>query len=505
MARLDRDMPDIIAGTVSKTPVVDEQTKAAGMRAAQSDSAAAAKTIAKTADELMIDRLNAQIAKSQASVSSLEKTATELGAVNPSVMTKASSETNTEFLARKRAAEDLARQNEMAANPLLNKAVKPTDAPPGQYYAWIGGTNTGSWQLYNIPVSTINASNFDNGVNGNGFSGNANVDANGNPIVSNTNLTVGDTTGKPTTNIEVLKAALRGLGFTSAIIDQSTSFLNGLIRDGLDIDNATEVFLNSKEYTLKNGTKMTSPFYTEYGYLNDGLVIPKSASDLFNSVEGYKGVVDKYKLSTKYLSQDNLKLYVKNDVTVADLSERAATAQLRALEADPFQIKALMVQGYIASAADLTDFYLDAKIGKEQLELNRQTGVFTAEALRRAKSGISTSASQIAGFKQLTATLAAKGYSEAQISQLAGTGFENISETLQPTTQFAQMFEKAGGTVESNAALTEDIQTGLLAEEFTGTASQRRKKLFEQNVRAFQGQSGTTTGSLRTSSAAGLL
>ena len=74
-----------------------------------------------------------------------------------------------------------------------------------------------------------------------------------------------------------------------------------------------------------------------------------------------------------------------------------------------------------------------------------------------------------------------------------------------PTTQLAQFYEKAGGTVESNAALTEDIQTSLLQEEFTGTASKRRKTLSEQNVRAFQGQAGTTTGSLRTSSVAGLI
>lgn len=320
-----------------------------------------------------------------------------------------------------------------------------------------------------------------------------------------TSNAVGNITGAPTTNVEVLKAALRGLGFKAAIVDSSTSFLSGLLKDGLDYDNATEIFLNSKEYTLKNGSKITSPFYTEYGYLNDGLTVPKTAKELFNTVEGYKGVVDKYKLSSKYLSQDNLKLYVKNDVTVADLSERAAAAQLRAIEADPFQIKALMAQGYIASAADLTDFYLDPKIGQEQLELNRQTGVFTAEALRRAKSGISASAEQLSGFKQLTATLAAKGYSEAQIAQLAGTGFENIAQSLEPTTQLAQIYEKAGGTVESNAALKENIQSSLLQEEFMGTASERRKRLSEQNVRAFQGTAGTTAGSLRGSNVLGIL
>jgi hypothetical protein len=148
---------------------------------------------------------------------------------------------------------------------------------------------------------------------------------------------------------------------------------------------------------------------------------------------------------------------------------------------------------------------MDSKIGKEQLELNRQTGVFTAEALRRAKSGISTSADQLSGFKQLTATLAAKGYNEAQISQLAGQGFENIAGEIQPLTSLSQIYDKAGGTVASNLALTEDIQKSLLQEEFMGTASERRKRLSEQNIRAFQGTSGTTSGSLRTSGTAGIL
>lgn len=313
------------------------------------------------------------------------------------------------------------------------------------------------------------------------------------------------TTGAPTTNVDVLKAALKGMGFSAGVIESSTAFLNGLLRDGLDYDNATEIFLNSKDYTLKNGNKITSPFYTEYGYLNEGLTVPKTANELFNTVEGFKGVAEKYKLSSKYLTQDALKAYVKNDVTVADLAQRAGTAQLRALEADPFQVDALIKQGFISSAADLADFYLDPKIGKEQLELNRQTGVFTAEALRRVKSGISTSAAQLSGFKQLTATLAAKGYSEAQIAQLAGTGFENIAESLQPTTQLAQIYEKAGGTVESNAALRENIQSSLLQEEFMGTASERRKRLKEQEIRAFQGSAGTTSGSLRQANVLGII
>ena len=313
------------------------------------------------------------------------------------------------------------------------------------------------------------------------------------------------TTDAPTTNIDVLKAALRSMGFTSAILDSSTSFLNSLLKEGLDYDNATEIFLNTKEYTLKNGTKISSPFYTEYGYLNEGLVTPKTANELFNFVEGAKGVVDKYKLSSKYLSSDNLKLYVKNGITVTDLSERAGMAELRALEADPFQTDALIKQGFIGSAADLKDFFLDPKVGQEQLELNRQTGVFTAEALRRAKAGVLTDTAQLAKFKQLTATLAAKGYSESQIAQLSATGFENIAQEINPLTSLAQIYEKAGGTVESNAALASDIQSSLLGEEFQGTASERRKRLSAQNIAAFQGSSGTGSTSLRTAGTSGLL
>jgi hypothetical protein len=451
-----------------------------------------------------------------------------------------------------------------AASPETDFSNRP-DAPPADenyiyYYSWIGGVNSGEWKLYRAANTDINQATYGSraiggatqatattavGANalttqpkpiygpdgtiigwdmqgsgktltGKGRGGSTTTTTKGTTTVngttttnstttSSTSTTTNSTTGAPTTNIDVLKAALRGMGFSASIVEASTAFLNGLIRDGLDYDNATEVFLNSKEYTLKNGQKITSPFYTEYGYLNEGLTVPKTANELFNTVEGYKGVVDKYKLSSKYLTQDALKSYVKNDVTVADLAERAGTAQLRALEADPFQVNALIKQGFISSAADLADFYLDPKIGKEQLELNRQTGVFTAEALRRAKSGISTSAAQLSGFKQLTATLAAKGYSEAQIAQLAGTGFENISETLMPTTQLAQIYEKAGGTVESNAALTENIQSSLLQEEFMGTASERRKRLSEQNVRAFQGSAGTTSGSLRQTNVLGIL
>lgn len=390
-----------------------------------------------------------------------------------------SKKTNVQIYQESIAQRDAARASLAAADPIFNKASEPT-APPGFRYTWIGGTNTGKWTLF--PVTTVGGTG---GAGGTGGTGN----------------TEGAATGKPTTNIDVLKALLKGQGFSSAIVDSSASYLNALLKDNLDYDNAVEVFLNTKEYTLKNGTKITSPFYATYGYLNEGLAAPKSAGELFNAVEGYKSLQQKYGFSEKYLSTDSLKNYVKNNVTVADLDERANAARLAAVTADPAKTDAFIKLGYIASKEGLQDFFMDSKIGKEQLELNRNTGAFVAEAIRRNRSGILTNEAGLSDFRKIAASLTDKGYSEAQIANLAATGFENISQKLQPTIALSGIYEKTPGT----EATLSTIQSELAQEEFMNLASQRRKKLEEQNVRAFQGVAGTTTGSFKTASTSGLI
>lgn len=463
--------------TPNKLPSMDEGIKLEGAKASVAKA-----TPVQTADELMLSKATTLLSKLQSQLAD----AYIAQGLNPNGTKK----TNTQILQEKQAATAAARAAEVASNPIKNKAVKPA-APAGFKYTWIGGTDTGQWQLYKLADVVPNGGGSNNGNNGAGGS-----------TTSTSTDTVNNT---PTTNIEVLKALLKGQGFNAALIDSSASYLQKLLKDNIDYDNAVEIFLNAKDYTFKDGSKTTSPFYTEYGYLNEGLVNPKSAREIYSAVEGYKGVVDTYKLSNKYLSKESLQGYVKNNVTVTDLAERANTAKIRALEADNFQVNALVKLGYIGSAADLADFYLDSKIGKEQLEINRQTGVFTAEALRREKAGVLTSDAQMQGFKQLTATLAAKGYTEGQISQLAATGFENIAQTIDPLVKYAGIYQKVGGTVESNAAVKSGLQSELLQEEFQGTASERRKLLAEQNQRAFQGTAGTTTASLRTSGASTLL
>lgn len=374
----------------------------------------------------------------------------------------------------------------VAQNAANEAAGPPGTAPAGFYYAFVQNNAGGFWKLYKSPTSTITGGGNTGGGTGGGNGG-----------------STGDTTetGAPTTSVDVLKAMLKGLGFTSTVIDSSATYLNSLLKDGLDYDNAVQVFLNTKDYTLKNGTKLSSPFYEQYGYLNEGLTTPKTASELFNAVEGYKGLKTKYGFSDKYLSTDSLKNYVKNNVSVAELDERANAARLAAINADPAKSEALVKLGYIANAADLQDFYMDAKIGKEQLELNRNTGAFVAEAIRRAGSGLLVENIQMNNYKQIAASLTGKGYSEAQVAQLASTGFQNIAEELAPTVALSGIYEKTQGNQET----TSMIQSELQQEEFMNMASARRKKLEEQNRKAFSGASGVTQGSLRSVNVGGLL
>ena len=251
-------------------------------------------------------------------------------------------------LIAQRAAEAGLSVAEAAGNPMFDKSVEPV-APAGFRFTWIGGTDTGQWKLYQNKGAAGLVSGAGSGLGGAATGGGTDT---------------GTATGTPSTSVDVLKALLKSQGFSSNIIDSSTSYLNSLLKENIDYDNAIAIFLNTKEYTLKNGTKLTSPFYSEYGYLNEGLVNPKDAGELFNAVEGYKGIKQKYGLSDKYISQESLKNYVKNNVTVLDLDERANTARLAAIQADPAKTDALIKLGYIASKEGLQDFYLDLRSAK---------------------------------------------------------------------------------------------------------------------------------------------
>jgi hypothetical protein len=291
----------------------------------------------------------------------------------------------------------------------------------------------------------------------------------------------------PSTNITVLKSLLSSLGYSKTLIDSSTQYFMSLIAEDLDYDNIVSLYTDSKDYTLKNGTKVTSPFYEQYGYLNEGLTQTKSARDLFNFVEGTKNLVKSYNISSKFADPDSLKKYIANNVTVEKLDERIMSAKLRTITADPQYVNTLRQLKYINTSEDLTDFFLDPKIGEAQLEINRKTASFATEAMRRSntKTGISFNADSLT---KNAAMLIGQGRSEAQIADIASQGYETIAQVLQPSVGLSNIFEGTG------AANAQTIQTELEAEQFLGLESSRRKKLKELGTNIMSAKTGTITG-----------
>jgi len=220
------------------------------------------------------------------------------------------------------------------------------------------------------------------------------------------------------------------------------------------------------------------------------------ASTLFNTVEGYKNVVTKYGVSTKFASTDYIQKYLKNKRSVADLDFYANTARLKALTADRASVDTLRNLGYINGEQDLTDFYMDPNVGTETMKQNVNTAAFAIEAIRRANRLTPFSAETA---KQYGAQLTAQGLSEGQVTALASKGYETIAGTLEPLTKYSGIYEGAA------AKTAGSIQAELEQEEFKGLESERRKRLSEQNVRAFQGQSGLTSQSLSTGSISGII
>jgi hypothetical protein len=290
-----------------------------------------------------------------------------------------------------------------------------------------------------------------------------------------------------TTGRALLRASLSDIGIPESMIDSSITFVQALIDDGVELPDAIQIYYNNKNFTTKKGSTVESPFYREFTSLGEGSMNPSTGrpytpKELMATSLGIKDLVKSYGVSDAFSSQDSLKKYISNNVSVKALDERFMMAKIKTTEADPNYVNTLKQLGYISGAQDLTSFFADNNIGQAQLETNRKTATFATEAVKRVKpGGIQFNAAQL---KQLAAGQIATGASEAQIQATASTGFENISQQLGQTLSYSNIFD---GT---NAADAATIQSDLQAQEFQGIESERQKRYKELGTRIMQGKTG---------------
>jgi hypothetical protein len=291
---------------------------------------------------------------------------------------------------------------------------------------------------------------------------------------------------KGTTNVNVIKSLLLASGLPSTLVDSSIPFLQALVKDGIDIESAVDIYLNNKDFTTKDGNTVISPFYTQYGFYNDKMAAGSKydAKVLFNTVEGYKTASSKYGLDPKFTAPSYIQNLLTNKWSVALFENEANKARLAAINADPTYVQTLKELNFINNNQDLTDFFMDSSIGVEKMQQNFNTVAFAQEAIRRAND-----ASQIkfdkATAQKYGAQFTLQGLSEGDVSALASKGYESIARNLAPGVKTSGIYE---GSAAANAAT---IQAELEAESFKGLESERMRRLAELNARSFQAQSGT--------------
>jgi hypothetical protein len=295
----------------------------------------------------------------------------------------------------------------------------------------------------------------------------------------------------------ILKNKMIELGLPSTIIDSSVTFIDTLVTDGMSIDAATDAYYNNKDFTTKKGTTVTSPFYTEFTYLRESA--PKDGNlptplELMKFKLGVKNLVTTYGRSALFSSDDALKNYISNGVRLTDLDVRFADASVASTAANPDTVKTLKKLGYITDTQDVADFLLDSKIGQQQFEINRNTAAFAQQALKRAGSGISFDAARM---KQLAASAGITQGTAAGAENAGAVGYETIGLQLNPLTKIESIYGKptdATGKNLTDVQVRSQLQTELEAEQFQGTASERRKRRIEEEQLAYQRKSGTVTG-----------
>ena len=287
------------------------------------------------------------------------------------------------------------------------------------------------------------------------------------------------TSAKPedyTSQREALKAALTSKGLNQTFVNEVDNLALSLLSEYQgDAEAVANVILFNNEITV-NGVKQQSPFAKYYGKYNDALTKANRAilspAEIVNNVIQYEKILKNVPgLPATFYSDEKMIQYFVNDISPTELTKRVNDAQARIAAADP-QYKATIKAYYGMDDTEILGFVLDPTIGEAELA-KRQTA--TALGASAARSNVSVS-------RQRAEELASLGITETA----ANVGFGQVSKNLEASQRLASIY---------NEDVT-GLQTQLEQEQFLGLASQKRKKLMEQEQASFAGKAGIAGVSL---------
>jgi hypothetical protein len=435
--------------------VVDEQTKAAAKRAATAAAPAAAKAIAKTPNELLLDRVNAQINKlNQKVADATPKT-----------------ETAAQRLERIRLERETTQAGLNPNNP------KPTEDPgPGMYWANFGGI----WRKYKYIVNPVV-----NGKKGGGSEDDDSEDDNNEDDGTGggkTTYTAPD--GKIFTDLNAYNAYIAeleqqrktkaGQSAYDLLFEQFNQYgMGGLVEP---LKQFIQQGLSSSEFTLRlrDTDAYKKRFAANASRIAKGLSALNEA-EYIGLEDQYQNIMREYGLPASYYArgdmgrQEGFEKFLANDVSAAELEDRIMTAQSRVINANP-EVLASLKQFYPGiSDGDILAYTLDPE--KALTDIKRK--VTAAEIGGAAmQAGLKTGMTR-------AEELAAAGITKQQAQQ----GFQTVAEVAPRGGQLAEIYKQSPYT-----------QTTAEAEIFglsgSTEAAKQRKKLTSLETAAFGGSAG---------------
>ena len=351
-----------------------------------------------------------------------------------------------------------------ATDPLKNKAVQPT-AAPGFHYTWIGGTTTGSWQLYKDAGAPA-------GPSGGGVTGGSGV--------------TGATGGTSTTAASDLIAKQNADALASANkADRQSAFdtlYNEFNKYGLGsmVDQIkgliTDSNVNPSQFSLalQNTDAYKQRFSANQDRIAQGLKALTPA-EYIGLEDQYQNIMRNYGLPSSYYTKDSMgtqagfNKFIANDVSATELENRIATAQQRVINSNPEVLQALKQFYPDISNGDILAYTLDPKNGMDNINRKVTAAEIGGAALAQGLQANGGTAESLAG----------QGVTKAQAQQ----GYTNVAEMVPRGSQLADIYGQTPYT--QGTAEAEVFNTAGAA-----AATQKRKKLAGLETATFSGSSG---------------
>jgi hypothetical protein len=376
-----------------------------------------------------------------------------------------------------------------AVDPLRNKSMMPS-APAGQHYTWIGGTTTGSWQLYNNATVTNST-----GAGGAGSGGTGDVatktavgtsqyiDSDGNTIIltkfsdgtsttENVGLS-GDTKAGRQNVFDTVTSLFKQYGILKvdpatgqldAVSQALSNQINSLAMSGAGQDTISIQLQQTDAYKQR--------FIGNELRRNQGMNVLDPGTYLALESQ-YTGILQAAGVPASfYNSPKALGNIIGNDISATELQTRANLAVASVQNADPYYTQTLQ-NYYGLKQGDMVAHLLDPKAALPLLQEQVGSAQIGAEA---ARQGLAENVAN-------TQYLYGAGVTQAQ----AQAGYKSVAEVMPAATKLQGIYGAQTGSLYNQATAEQQYLLN------SGAATLEQRKLNQLEQAQFSGQSGITT------------